>query len=83
MRHLINTYIQADSQETLGNLSSLSLTEAIIETGIHDVIAQRLNRQRNLSNNAIAEAIINNVRRTIVRDQHPQRTLSNLARSSC
>ena len=69
MRHLINTYIQADSQETLGNLSSLSLTEAIIETGIHDAIAQRLNRKRNLSNNAIAEAIINNVRRTIVRDQ--------------
>ncbi|MDJ0743700.1 MAG: hypothetical protein QNJ32_10095 [Xenococcaceae cyanobacterium MO_167.B27] len=69
MRHLINTYIQADSQETLGNLSSLSLTEAIIETGIHDVIAQRLNRQGNLSQNAIAEAIINNVRRTIIRDQ--------------
>ena len=69
MRHLINTYIQADSQETLGNLSSLSLTEAIIETGIHDAISQRLNRQGNLSNNAIAEAIINNVRRTIIRDR--------------
>jgi type I restriction enzyme, R subunit len=69
MRHLINTYIQADSQETLGNLSSLSLTEAIIETGIHDAIAQRINRQGNLSQNAIAEAIINNVRRTIIRDR--------------
>ncbi len=69
MRHLINTYIQADSPETLGNLSSLSLTQAIIETGIHDAIAQKLNRKGNLSNNAIAEAIINNVRTTIVRDQ--------------
>ena len=69
MRHLINTYIHAESEEKLGNLSSLSLTEAIIETGIHDAIAQRLNQKRNLSPNAIAEAIINNVRRTIVRDR--------------
>lgn len=69
MRHLINTYIQADPSESLGNLSNLSLTEAIIDTGIHDAIAQKLNQKRNLSNTAIAEGIINNVRRTIIRDQ--------------
>ncbi|MBD2080606.1 type I restriction endonuclease subunit R [Leptolyngbya sp. FACHB-17] len=69
MRHLINTYIQADPSEKLGDLSSLSLTEAIIKTGIHDAIAQKLNKKGNLSNNAIAEGIINNVRRTIIRDQ--------------
>ena len=69
MRHLINTYIQADSAAELGNLSFLSLTEAIIETGSHDAIAQRLNQKGNLSQNAIAEAIINNVRRTIIRDR--------------
>jgi type I restriction enzyme, R subunit len=69
MRHLINTYIQADSAETLGHLNTLSLTELIIETGIHDAIAQKLNQKGTLSKNAIAEGIINNVRKTIVRDQ--------------
>ncbi|KJH67492.1 restriction endonuclease subunit R [Chromobacterium violaceum] len=69
MRHLINTYIQADPSDTLGNLTSLSLTELIIETGIHDAIAKKLNEKGKLSRNAIAEAIINNVRKTIIRDQ--------------
>ena len=69
MRHLINTYIQADPSVKLGDLSSLSLTEAIIKTGIHNTIARKLNRQGKLSRNAIAETIINNVRRTIIRDQ--------------
>src|SRR5947208_15642046 len=69
MRHLINTYIQADPAASLGNLSSLSLTELIIETGIHDAIARKLNQKGNLSRNAIAEGIINNVRKTIIRNQ--------------
>ena len=69
MRHLINTYIQADPAADLGNLSSLSLTELIIETGIHDAIARKLNEKGKLSKNAIAEGIINNVRKTIIREQ--------------
>ncbi|TVQ16820.1 MAG: type I restriction endonuclease subunit R [Leptolyngbya sp. DLM2.Bin15] len=69
MRYLINTYIQADSASELGNLSTLSLTEAIIETGIHDAIARNLNRKGHLSRPAIAEGIINNVRKTIIRDR--------------
>ena len=69
MRHLINTYIQADSAADLGNLNSLSLTELIIETGIHDAIARKLNEKGRLSKNAVAEGIINNVRKTIIRDQ--------------
>ena len=69
MRHLINTYIQADPAEDLGNLSSLSLTELIIETGIHDAIAKKLNQKGKLSRNSISDAIINNVRKTIIRDQ--------------
>ena len=69
MRHLINTYIQADPADDLGNLNSLSLTELIIETGIHDAIARKLNAKGKLSKNAIAEGIINNVRKTIIRDQ--------------
>lgn len=69
MRYLINTYIQADSAEDLGNLSSMSLTQVIIETGIHNAIAKKLNERGKLSRNAVAEAIINNVRKTIIRDQ--------------
>src|ERR1700681_3500187 len=69
MRHLINTYIQADRAEDLGDLNSLSLTELIIDTGIHDAIARKLNEKGKLSRNAIAEGIINNVRKTIIRNQ--------------
>src|SRR6202163_4118614 len=69
MRHLINTYIQADRAEDLGDLNSLSLTELIIDTGIHDAIARKLNEKGKLSRNAIAEGIINNVRKTIIREQ--------------
>lgn len=69
MRHLINTYIQADPAEDLGNLSAFSLTELIIETGIHDAIAKKLNQKGTLSKKAITEGIINNVRKTIIRDQ--------------
>lgn len=69
MRHLINTYIQADPAADLGQLGELSLTELIIETGIHDAIARKLNEKGKLSKNAIAEGIINNVRKTIIRDQ--------------
>src|SRR5690606_28805816 len=47
----------------------LSLTELIIETGMHDAIAKKLNEKGKLSKNAIAEGIINNVRKTIIRDQ--------------
>jgi type I restriction enzyme, R subunit len=69
MRHLINTYIQADPAADLGELGDMSLTELIIETGIHDAIARKLNETGKLSNNAVAEGIINNVRKTIIREQ--------------
>jgi len=69
MRRLLNTYVQADPAADVGNLNSLSLTELIIETGIHDAIARKLNEKGKLSKNAIAEGIINNVRKTIIRDQ--------------
>ena len=69
MRHLLNTYIQADLAQTLGSLSNISLTQAIIETGIHDAIAKQLNEKGKLTKNAVAEGIINNIRKTIIRDQ--------------
>src|SRR5215213_8515253 len=69
MRHLLNTYVQADPAADLGALGELSLTELIVQTGIHDAIARKLNEKGKLSRNAIAEGIINNVRKTIIRDQ--------------
>jgi len=69
MRHLLDTYIQADAAVVLGGLSELSLTELVIETGIHNAIAQKLNASGRVSRNSIAEGIINNVRKTIIRDQ--------------
>ena len=69
MRHLLNTYVQADPASDLAKLSEMSLTESIIETGIHDAIARKLNEKGKLSRNAIAEGIINNVRKTVIRDQ--------------
>jgi type I restriction enzyme R subunit len=69
MRHLLNTYIQADPAQQIGSLSGISLTQAIVETGVHDAIAAKLNAKGKLSNNAVAEAIINNIRKTIIRDQ--------------
>ena len=69
MRHLLNTYVQAEPAAGLGDLNALTLTEAIIKTGIHDAIARKLNDKGKLTRNAIAEGIINNVRKTIIREQ--------------
>ena len=69
MRHLINTYIQADPASKLGSVDNYSLVDLIVETGIHDAIARKLNQKGKLSKNGVAEGIINNVRKTIIRDQ--------------
>lgn len=69
MRHLLNTYVQADAATDLGDLGDLSLVELIVQSGIHDAIAKKLNAQGKLSNRAVAEGIINNVRKTILREQ--------------
>jgi type I restriction enzyme R subunit len=65
MRHLINTHIQADPSTRLGDAGSL--LDAIVATGINDAVAKRLNRQGKLSNRGVADAIVNNVRREMVR----------------
>jgi type I restriction enzyme, R subunit len=47
----------------------VQIAELIVHSGIHDAIARKLNEKGELSKNAIAEGIINNVRKTIIRDQ--------------
>ncbi len=68
MRHLLNTYVHADEADSLGDVDKYSLVELIIHTGIHDAIARKLSEKARQSKNAVAEGIINNVRKTIVRD---------------
>jgi type I restriction enzyme R subunit len=69
MRHLLDSYVQADAASELGDVGTRSLVELIVETGIHDAIARRINAKGKLSNRAVAETIINNVRKVIIRDQ--------------
>jgi len=68
MRHLIDTYIEADAPRTISPFDNMSLVELIVKTGIADAIATRLNEVKN-SRNAVAETIENNVRSKIVKEQ--------------
>jgi type I restriction enzyme, R subunit len=68
MRHLIDTYIQADAPRKISPFDDIPLLDLIVKTGIADAIAQRLaSLQGNQA--AIAETIENNVRSVILRDQ--------------
>jgi type I restriction enzyme, R subunit len=69
MRHLLNSYVQADPAVELGELGARSLVELIVDTGIHDAIARNINAKGKLSKRAVAETIVNNVRKVIIRDQ--------------
>ena len=69
MRHLINTYILADPARATGSLEEFGLLQLIVETGINDAIARELNAKTELSRSSIAEAIVNNVRKAIIRER--------------
>jgi type I restriction enzyme R subunit len=69
MRHLINTYVQADHAQSLGELQGATLTEAIVTSGINDAVAKKLNSKGKLSNTTIAEGVINNLRKTISQEK--------------
>jgi type I restriction enzyme R subunit len=56
------------TRRDLGELGELSLTELIVETGIHDAIA-KAQREGQAVEERHRRGIINNVRKTIIRDQ--------------
>ena len=68
MRDLLNRYVRADDARALGDMGDLSLVDLIVKTGIHDAIAQKLNAKGS-SNKAVAEGIINNVRKAIIQER--------------
>jgi type I restriction enzyme R subunit len=67
MRHLIDTYIEADEPREISPFDGLGLLELIVKTGIADAIAERLGRLKG-NDRAIAEIIENNVRRKIIKE---------------
>lgn len=68
MRHLIDTYIEADAPRTISPFEGMSLLDLIVKTGIAAAINDRL---ANLAGreDAVAETIENNVRRKIITDK--------------
>ncbi len=67
MRHLIDTYIQADDSETISPFGDLSLLDIIVKTGIANAIGTLPNGIKS-NQEAIAETIENNVRRKIIKE---------------
>jgi type I restriction enzyme, R subunit len=68
MRHLIDTYIEADEPRKISPFDNIGLLDLIVKTGIADAIASQLGGLRG-NRNAIAETIENNVRRKILKEQ--------------
>jgi type I restriction enzyme R subunit len=65
MRHLIDTYIEADEPRTISPFDNMSLLELIAKTGIANAITTQLAGMKG-NRNAVAETIENNVRRKII-----------------
>jgi len=67
MRHLIDTYIEADEPRKISSFDNMGLLELIVNTGIADAIATQLGGLKG-NKNAIAETIENNVRSKIIKE---------------
>jgi len=67
MRHLIDTYIQAEEPETISPFGDMSLLDIIVKTGISDAIGSLPNGIRK-NEGAVAETIENNVRKKIIKE---------------
>jgi type I restriction enzyme R subunit len=68
MRHLIDTYIDADEPRKVSFFPKLGLLGLIVETGIANAIASQLGGMKG-DRDAIAETIENNVRSKIIKEQ--------------
>ncbi len=68
MRHLIDTYIEADEPRKISPFDNMGLLELIVNSGIAEAINQKMGGLKG-NRTAIAEAIENNVRSKIIRDR--------------
>jgi len=67
MRHLLDTYIEADEPRKISPFDNMGLLELIVKTGIAHAIATQLGGLKG-NKNAVAETIENNVRRKIIKE---------------
>ncbi|CAN2040382.1 type I restriction enzyme, R subunit [Candidatus Magnetomoraceae bacterium gMMP-15] len=67
MRHLIDTYIQADESKKFFSFGDMPLLDIIVKTGIADAINSLPNGIKS-SKEAVAETIENNVRKKIIKE---------------
>ena len=67
MRHLIDTYIEADEPRTISPFDGMSLLELIVKTGVDNAINLQLGGLKE-NKNAVAETIENNVRSKILKE---------------
>lgn len=68
MRHLIDTYIEAQAPRKISPFDGIGLLDLIVKTGIADAIAERLGEMQG-NRESIAETIENNVRSKILKEQ--------------
>jgi type I restriction enzyme R subunit len=67
MRHLIDTYIEADEPRKISAFDNMGLMELIVKTGIANAITSQLGGLKG-NRNAISETIENNVRSKIIKE---------------
>jgi type I restriction enzyme R subunit len=67
MRHLIDTYIEADEPRKISPFENIGLLDLIVKSGIGEAVAAQLGGLRG-DKDAIAETIENNVRRKIIEE---------------
>ena len=67
MRHLIDTYIEADEPRKISPFDDMALLELIVKTGIADAIDSQLGGLKG-NKDAVAETIENNVRSKIIKE---------------
>ena len=67
MRHLIDTYIEADEPRKISAFDNMGLIELIVKTGIANAIITQLGGLKG-NTNAISETIENNVRSKIIKE---------------
>lgn len=67
MRHLIDTYIEADTSRKISPFDDIPLLDLIVKTGIAQAIAEQLGGLKG-NREAIQETIENNVRKKIIKE---------------
>ena len=67
MRHLLDTYIQADEPKIISPFDDIGLLQLIVKSGVAEAIATRLGGLKG-NEEAVAETIENNVRSKIIKE---------------